>query len=223
MPAQLFDFLTQLRDNNNRVWFGEHKERFDELRRQWLDEVDRTIALGTAVWPELGRAKANDCVYRIYRDTRFSPDKTPYKTYFSALIAPGGRKDMRACFYVHAGLEDDDCGIFAGIWCPEADVLRKLRRAIADNDDEFLDIARSLDANPAIDPRWLGNAVKTAPKGWSKDHPMIQYLRLKDIGRIAPLDRRAIEDGTWPEIAAARMADMMPLVNFINYSIDEEI
>lgn len=87
MPAKLFDFLTQLRHNNNRVWFAQHKELFDSLRRQWLDETDRAIALGTAVWPELGRVTAKDCVYRIYRDTRFSPDKTPYKTYFSALIA----------------------------------------------------------------------------------------------------------------------------------------
>ena len=107
-------------------------------------------------------------------------------------------------------------------YATKAEVVNRLKE-IADNDEEFLDIARSLDANPAIDSRWLGDAVKTAPKGWPKDHPMIQYLRLKDIGRIAPLDRRAIEDGTWPGLAAARMADMMPLVNFINYSIDEEV
>ena len=107
-------------------------------------------------------------------------------------------------------------------YATKAEVVNRLKE-IADNDEEFLDIARSLDANPAIDSRWLGDAVKTAPKGWPKDHPMIQYLRPKDIGRIAPLDRRAIEDGTWPGLAAARMADMMPLVNFINYSIDEEV
>lgn len=219
----MIKYLAELAANNNRPWFLANKERFDALRETFIRRLEQAIALSTEHWPELAHTSARECIYRIYRDTRFSPDKTPYKTYFSAVIAPGGRRDTYAGFYIQAGLNPDDCGLFAGIWCPDADTLRKLRRAIADNDDEFREIAQQLDAIPGIDPEWCGEKLKTAPKGWPKDHPMIKYLRLKHIGRLIPIPAETFDTDAWPRIVADYVRQLMPLIQFINYSLDEEI
>lgn len=98
--SRLYDFLRELQANNNREWFAAHKEEYDSLRSLWLDDVDRLIGLMSQWEPQLRALKAKDCVYRIYRDTRFSTDKTPYKVYFSAAFSPWGRKTHRAAYYI---------------------------------------------------------------------------------------------------------------------------
>ena len=80
--SRLYDFLRELQANNNREWFAAHKEEYDSLRSLWLDDVDRLIGLMSQWEPQLRALKAKDCVYRIYRDTRFSTDKPPDKVYF---------------------------------------------------------------------------------------------------------------------------------------------
>ena len=120
-----YQFLSELRDNNRREWFAEHKEQYDALRSRWLDQLQHLIDLMSQYDDTLHGVKAADCAYRIYRDIRFSHDKTPYKTFFSAVIGKGGRKCTKACYYVH--FEPGNSGIFAGLWCPTPDVLRRTR------------------------------------------------------------------------------------------------
>lgn len=212
-----YDILRQLGANNNRPWFAEHKAEIMAYREQWADQLQVLIDLSVEVWPELNGVKARDCMYRIYRDTRFSPDKTPYKTYFSASISPRGRQWHDAGIYIQAGPRGMDSGVYGGVWCPDAAELKRLRSAIDGADDEFLEIARDLESNPAFENQWCGAKLKTAPKGWPKDHPMIKYLRLKDIGMLAPMDEAMFTSPEWPEYAAKRVADLMPLVRFLNY------
>lgn len=215
----LFDFLTQLRDNNNRPWFQAHKAEFDDLRAQWFADIDRLIAACSEWEPRYRWFTGKECSFRIYRDTRFSPDKTPYKTYFSAGFTPRGKSSDMAGFYISAGLAD--CGIYGGIWAPEAAVLRKMRRAIVDNIEEFQEII----SNPemlALYPEWAGETLKTIPKGWPKDHPNAPLLRLLHYGREHTLDRDFYSDPAWPERAAVIMRPLKPLVDFINYTLFEE-
>ena len=84
---RLYDFLRRLDANNNRQWFADNKEEYLELRGRWMEDLDRLIGAMTAYEPRLAAQSARTSAYRIYRDTRFSPDKTPYKTYFSAAIS----------------------------------------------------------------------------------------------------------------------------------------
>ena len=90
--SQLFSFLTQLAANNNREWFKQHKDQYDTLRQQWLDDVQSLINLISQWDDSVHGLNVADAVYRIYRDIRFSPDKSPYKTYFSACFGRGGRR-----------------------------------------------------------------------------------------------------------------------------------
>lgn len=85
---RLYDFLRRLGANNNRQWFADNKEEYLELRGRWMEDLDRLIGAMTAYEPRLAGQSARTSAYRIYRDTRFSPDKTPYKTYFRLRFPP---------------------------------------------------------------------------------------------------------------------------------------
>lgn len=218
MNRQLFDFLTRLAENNDRPWFAANRAEFDALRAQWIDSVQRIVNALAVDDPSLRGVRATDCVYRIYRDTRFSHDKSPFKTYFSALISPTGRHCDRACYYVHVGVEE--CAVYGGVWSPEAPVLKKLRRAIVDNIEEFREITETPEIK-ALYPGWYGRKLKTAPKGYDRDHPDIDLLRLTEYGKCHELDRAFFDTPDWPEKVASMLRILKPMNDFLNYSIDE--
>ena len=218
MNRQLFDFLTRLAENNDRSWFAANRAEFDALRAQWIDSVQRIVNALAVDDPSLRGVRASDCVYRIYRDTRFSHDKSPFKTYFSALISPTGRHCDRACYYVHVGVEE--CAVYGGVWSPEASVLKKLRRAIVDNIEEFREITETPEIE-ALYPGWYGRKLKTAPKGYDRDHPDIDLLRLTEYGKCHELDRAFFDAADWPEKVASMLSILKPMNDFLNYSIDE--
>lgn len=216
--SRLFAYLDELSRNNNREWFADHRAEYDELRAGWVADVDMIIRHMALHDPSLRGVEAKQCLYRIYRDTRFSPDKTPYKTYFSALISPVGRHCDRACYYFHVGAGESLTG--GGLWCPESKVLKKIRRAIVDNIEEFRGI---IDAPELVTdyPQWDGPWLKTAPKGYDRDHPDIDLLRLTSYSREHLLSRDFFSHDGWQEEAARLLLVLKPLNDFINYSIDE--
>ncbi len=214
----MFAFLDALAANNNRNWFMANRAVYEELRAQWLERLQEFINHMAATEPSLRNVAAADCAYRIYRDTRFSNDKTPYKTYFSALISPTGRHCERACWYLHVGAEI--CAVYGGLWMPQSTVLRKIRKAIVDNIDEF----RAITEAPEIArefPGWYGKMLKTAPKGYSRNHPDIDLLRLTEYGKQHILSRDFFRCNDWPEQAAGLAMLLKPMIDFLNYSIDE--
>lgn len=119
---ELYDFLHRLSENNNREWFAANRAEYDRLRAQWIVDVQKLINELAVYEPSLRHVEAKQCLYRIYRDTRFSLDKTPFKTYFSALISPMGRHYDKACYYFHVGV--DETALYGGLWSPEPAVLK---------------------------------------------------------------------------------------------------
>lgn len=217
-----YPFLEELARNNNRPWFQANKERYEALRLEWYQHVERVIAAMSQWEPAMSHRTARDCTFRIYRDTRFSPDKTPYKTHLSAVLSPYGRNMQRAGYYIQLDIDDAESGIYGGLWCPDAAVLRKMRKAIVDNIEEFEDILNEPELR-RLYPQWLGRMLKTAPKGWPKDHPNIELLRLTEYGKGLSLPRQFFLKPDWPERIAELMRPLKPLIDFLNYSIDEEI
>ena len=129
---EILDFLAQLSCNNNREWFNEHKDwyircqkRFEEFTALWLERL-------VEIDPELAGLQPKDCIWRIYRDVRFSHDKRPFKEWFGVFAAiKGGRKSDRGGYYVH--LQPGQCMFGGGIWCPNKDLLHALRKEILAN------------------------------------------------------------------------------------------
>ena len=211
--SEVLAFLRQLAINNDRTWFKARKPQYDALRGAWEHDMERLIALVAEYFPDVRGLNIKDCVYRIYRDIRFSHDKSPYKTYFSGVIGKGGRHTVQSCYYVHFGVQEMMlCG---GIWWPEKPILEQLRGLIDAESDEFLAIVN----DPAITSRyqWMSRSLKTIPKGYPKDHPLARYLKMKEYLLVKHVDDEYFDCDDWVERVASDLQPLKPLHDFLNY------
>ncbi len=175
---KVLQFLTELTENNNREWFNDNRKRYEESR-------DKVIFLTDVLINEIGLFDSQvlglspkDCVFRIFRDVRFSKDKRPYKTNFGSFICKGGRKSMNPGYYFH--IEPGNCFVGGGIYMPPAEPLRTIRSYMADHAEEFLEIINE-SAFKKNFPEMYNDTLKTAPKGFPKDHAFISLLRYKSF------------------------------------------
>ena len=134
---EVIDFLRRLHDNNDREWFDAHRAEWTRVKGLFGAFTERLIEGVSSFDPSVRGVRVQDCTYRIARDTRFSPDKSPYKTYIGAYIAPKGKKSGFAGYYFHIEPCADSlvwCNMLsAGLYCPEPTVLRSVREEILDN------------------------------------------------------------------------------------------
>ena len=174
-------FLDELRLNNTKAWFDTHRPAYAAARAAFEQFVNGLIDefRGT---DRLEGLSAKDCIPRIYRDMRFSKDKSPYKTNLAALIAPGGWKDFRSGYYV--SIEPHGHSLTAGgLYDPTPAQLAAFRQAIDRNAAPFkrvLGAARFVEAFGELE----GERLKTAPKGYDREHPEIALLQLKSITAV---------------------------------------
>lgn len=172
-------FLSILQKNNNREWFEQNRSKYETAKLQFEMLVDELILEYNDV-EDMRGVRAKDCVMRIFRDVRFSKDKSPYRTSMGASIGPGGKRSTRMAYYLH--LEPHDKSMIAGgLYMPESAHLAAFRISIDRdaskfkkiiNDTAFKKYFGSIDANEKL---------KTAPQGYAKDHPEIDLLRLKQV------------------------------------------
>ena len=187
-----FDFLTELAANNNRDWFAVNKKRYEG------DVKAPALRFISDFAPDLARIsprfradpRANGgSLFRIYRDTRFSRDKSPYKTHTGIHFRHEAAKDAHAPgFYLH--LEPGSVFVGCGIWRPGGPALRKIREAIDENPDAWLRASRDEGFRASFELE--GDSLIRAPKGFSVDHPLIVDLRRKDFIGVAHLDEEAV-------------------------------
>jgi len=174
----ILDFLRDLSDNNNREWFAANKERYLAAAAFYKSEVAALIEKISEFDADIKHVKPENCIFRIYRDIRFSPDKTPYKNHFGAYIAAnGGRKSILGGYYFH--LEPNNMFLSGGIYCPDKDILKKILHGIEDNFDELQTIL-----NEKNFKKYFGNIEplekkSRLPLGFSKDSPAAEYLTFK--------------------------------------------
>ena len=167
-------FLDELAANNNREWFDLNRDRYKESRDKILFITEILINEIRRFDPEVNGVDPKDCVFRIFRDVRFSNDKRPYKTNFGSFIASGGRKSKRAGYYFH--IEPGDGFTGGGIYMPDADGLRALRMYISKNPEELLEITREEEFRELY-PLFYDHKLKTAPKGFDKNSEHIELLK----------------------------------------------
>ena len=173
-----FDFLSDLKKNNRREWYHANKDRFKDAQQNFIDFVAMLLFRISEFDSEMIGTEPKDCLFRIYRDTRFSKDKTPYKTWFGASMNPGGRKRMGAGYYIHVG--PGDCYLAGGVWHPDKDTLSAIREYIVGWPNQFESIVNDKGFKGVFDELG-GDRLKVAPKGYPKDHPQIEWLRYKDF------------------------------------------
>jgi uncharacterized protein (TIGR02453 family) len=213
-----FDFLNSLKKNNNREWFQANKKKYDAARGEFLDLVTVVLKEIHVFDPEIGSISPKDAIFRIYRDVRFSNDKSPYKTHMGAYFVKGGKQSGNAGYYFHL----DPGGSFAagGIWQPMPDKLKAVRMEIFENPDEFRSIIQDnffVETFGVIE----GEKLKVPPKGFPKEFPEIEWLKYKSytVFRNIP-DETILGNYLFEEIVRAFRL-MKPFNQFINLAFDQ--
>jgi uncharacterized protein (TIGR02453 family) len=216
----ILQFITELKFNNNREWFAENKAWYDQVKADF-EKLSRELIHEISKFDEeIKNVDAKDCVFRIYRDTRFSHDKTPYKTHFGVFIASaGGRKSQRGGYYLH--LDPDGCFLGAGVWCPQPDLLKALRQSVYDNIDELNEIRNSSEFSQYFKDFFQEDKLKTVPRGFPKDFPDAELLKLKHYLVESKFDDAFLESENFIERVAQIAKCAYPLNRFLNYTVDE--
>lgn len=179
-----FQFLIDLKFNNNRPWFNENKDRYLSAKKDFDAFVDELIPLLKKQDSSIDVSTAKECVFRIYRDARFSKNKEPYKTNFGAFISKGGRKSPYAGYYIH--FEPDNSYIGGGIYMPQAPVLKSIRMSIFEDSTAYKKIIHNKKFTQLF-PEIYGQPLKMAPKGFPKDFKDIDLLKNKHYAVTRPI------------------------------------
>jgi uncharacterized protein (TIGR02453 family) len=213
-PKEAMTFLRGLKKNNNREWFQAHKPVYEEKVKAPILELigDLNAALaGFAPDYVTDPAKA---VYRIYRDTRFSPDKTPYKTHVSALFTPRGlEKHASGSFYFQVSAQE--IGVAGGIYMPGPDQLLAMRTHLADHHERLKRILKSKQLRALVGDL-AGDQLTRVPKGFPCDHPAADLIRMKQWYVYVELEAGIATTPKLFDELVKRFRVMTPLVEFLN-------
>ena len=180
LQASTFKFLKDLKKNNNKPWFEKHKDLYLGAKEDIDNLVGQVIEGFGKIDPDIAILQPKDCTYRIYRDVRFSKDKTPYKINIGAYLNKGGKKTPSAGYYMHFEPGRNMAG--GGLWMPAAPELNKVRQEIDYSFKEWNDIlkARAFKKNFA-EGLEKEDILSRPPKGYEENNPAIEYLKLKSF------------------------------------------
>jgi uncharacterized protein (TIGR02453 family) len=214
-PADTLVFLEDLSVNNSREWFAAHKDRYEEsFLAPSLALIDSLKQPLEKVAPILRveAKKMGGSLMRIYKDTRFSKDKTPYKTNIGIQFRHQAGKDVHSPgIYIH--IATDECFVGAGMWKPASEPLAKIRGKIVESPESWRkarDNRRFAELYSLYDDR-----LKSAPRGFSKDHPHIEDLRLRSFIGGAPLTRSQVQSSQLVDLIVERVRAARPLMTFL--------
>jgi len=216
---ELFKFLKELRENNDREWFKANKSRYDALHKAHVGIVQQLIDRIAAFDPEIAGLDAKSCIYRIYRDIRFSNDKTPYKTHFGAYMTGyGGRTSSYGGYYLH--IEPDGSFVSGGVWQPEPKLLKQLRREIYNNMEEFTGILENEPFRRSFG-ELEGESLQRMPDGFPKDCPHEHILKKKSFIVSGMKSDDFFCSESWMDKVVEDFRLLHPFNRFLNYTVSE--
>lgn len=206
------EFLIQLADNNNKQWFEANKAQYQDARNQFLAFTEILINEIRSFDPTVPHHSASKCVFRIYRDVRFSHDKRPYKTNFGAFVSRGKKTDGYAGYYFH--IEPGQSFMGGGVYCPPAANLKAIRSEIYESPQEFIDITSTENFKKHYPELYSEGKLKTAPKGFPKEWEYIDLLRYK---HYVVAEKISDDDLRSPDLIERTVEAMRALFDFNSY------
>ncbi|PST84693.1 TIGR02453 family protein [Pedobacter yulinensis] len=211
------DFLSQVTRNNNREWFLANKDAYETAKQDIHELTGKIIPVLARIDPRFqADADPKKCLLRIYRDIRFSKDKTPYKTNFGISFSVGGKGVNEPGYFLQ--LEPGKSFLAGGSWMPEAAHLKLIRQEIDYNGSEF----RGLVESPGFRKYFelsREDTLKTTPKGYDADHPEIEYLKLKSFVGIHDIADKSLFDPKFVDKLGKAFENLYPLVVFLRNAL----
>jgi uncharacterized protein (TIGR02453 family) len=220
LTKESLQFLDDLKKNNNRDWFQENKKRYEVFKKDYHQLVSAFLDAMKPLDPSLELLEVKNCTFRINRDIRFSKDKSPYKAHLGVWMSTGAKGANRAGYYVH--IEKGASFIAGGFYSPEAEDLKKVRKEIAFFHDDLEAILAdknfkkefgSLDINET-------NSLKSMPRGYEKDHPAIEFLKLKSFTATQKYDIAEVTQKDFVAKMSKKLIALKPLNEFINRALE---
>lgn len=220
-PPQTVKFLRELASNNERTWFQENKLRYEE------DVLAPALDFITAMGPRLEKVslhfvaipkRMGGSLMRVYRDTRFSRNKTPYKTNIGIQFRHSAGKDVHAPgLYVHIAL--DECFLGAGLWRPERDALAGIRKAVAESPDQWTKIWKR---KGLVAWSLGGETLQRPPRGFDPEHLLIGEIKRKDFIAVSTIDHEAVLDPGFVKFVSAQFRATRSFVEFLTHAVGLE-
>jgi uncharacterized protein (TIGR02453 family) len=211
--AELFHFLACLKRNNNRDWFLAHKDDYESgLHEPALRFISDFAVPLSEISPYLvaDPRSSRGSLFRIYRDTRFSDDKRPYKTHVAMRFSHRGKDVHSPGFYLH--LEAGGCFAASGLWHPEPPTLFRVRSAIVSRPGEWRAVRKLLNWDDA-------GKLRRAPRGFPADHEFVEDLKLRDLGTAVDFTDKQVCSPRFMSIFAAACREMSPIAAFLSTAV----
>lgn len=220
LTKETIQFLEDLKFNNNRDWFLENKNRYELFKKDYQQLVADLLAVMKPLDPALEMLEVKNCTFRINRDIRFSKDKTPYKTHLGVWMPCGRVKGQnRPGYYIH--LDPKEAFIAGGLYAPEATELKKIRKEIAFFYDDLNEILNE----PAFKKVFVDfdrderSLLKNPPRGYEKDHPAIDLLKLKSFETSFKIKFEDVAKPDFVTMATKKLILLKPLNEFISRAL----
>ncbi|MBE6204940.1 MAG: DUF2461 domain-containing protein [Rikenellaceae bacterium] len=212
----IINFLEELAANNDRAWFEANRDRYKAVKSR-MDAVAKDFIEAVAAFdPSVEGVQVKDATYRIYRDTRFTKDKSPYKTWFGVYVCPRGKRSGFSGYYMHVEPENDYYMLCTGAYCPTPGEVKSIREEIMTEGENFVETIR---AARGFEIDWT-TAYKRMPQGWSADDPHSEYYRLRNYLLVKVVDRDYVLADDFISRAAAEMSLTRPFNDTLNRAIE---
>ena len=222
LSKDTLQFLEDLKANNNRDWFLDNKKRYETFKKDLHQLIGDLLDAMKPLDPSLEMLEVKNCTFRINRDIRFSKDKSPYKSHVGIWISSGAKGMNRSGYYIQ--IEKGASFIAGGLYCPEAEDLKKMRKEIAFfhddleailNEKEFKKEFKDFDRNEK-------NTLKNPPRGYEKDHPAIELLKLKSFESTQRIDISEVTKKDFVATVSKKLIALKPLNDFINRALTSD-
>ena len=212
----IISFLEDLAANNDRAWFEANRDRYKVVKSR-MDAVAKDFIEAVAAFdPSVEGVQVKDATYRIYRDTRFTKDKSPYKTWFGVYVCPRGKRSGLSGYYMHVEPDQNHYMLCTGAYCPTTGEIKSVREEIMTEGDAFVETIRQAEG---FDIDW-STAYKRMPQGWSAEDPHSEYYRLRNFLLVKLIDRDFVLSDDFISRAADQMSRTRPFNDTLNRAIE---
>ena len=216
---RIFNFLADVAAHNDREWFAAHRAAYDEAQALFAEKVGELIGMLARFDETVAHVEVKQTLYRFYRDTRFSPDKSPYKRHFGAYINARGKKSIHGGYYLH--LQPGNSMVAGGDYCLPGPVMKAVRRSIVEQPDAYRAILERAEFK-ALFPVVGSESLKVRPAGFPADFPYPELLKPKDFSVAHALPDNFFTDSSdWTQQVAEMFRTMKPFLDFINETVDD--